>query len=217
RHGATGGIADELFQLIPPMRRNRRVGVQRKAVDASATRSREPGRLTLVTKSGADTPDVLLGPFTQRDALLDRRRHGASRYRGSLAQGIIASGHGGLQVRFQIAQPTQQTDHAPTDLLDHGGDVRIGRGLARKKAGWTPLVRALEKYPFQAEHVIMHIELERTAKALDKRDRPRVDGGSHVTALDRLVDVILHDGPCTCTLRLNTTSSLVDRHRSKKA
>jgi hypothetical protein len=41
----------------------------------------------------------------------------------------------------------------------------------------------------------VHIELERTAKALDKRDRARVDGGPLKTALDRLVDVILRDGP----------------------
>src|SRR5437867_13004263 len=76
-HGATGRRADELFQLIPPMRRNRRVGVQRKAVDTGAARPCEPGRLTLVTTSGADAPDVLPGPVPEGDAVLDRRRHGA--------------------------------------------------------------------------------------------------------------------------------------------
>src|SRR5262249_9174390 len=41
RHGTTGGIADEAFQLIAPMRRNLGVGVQGKAVDTRTPRSRE--------------------------------------------------------------------------------------------------------------------------------------------------------------------------------
>jgi hypothetical protein len=41
----------------------------------------------------------------------------------------------------------------------------------------------------------MEIHIDRTAKTLDKRDRARVDGGPLKTALDRLVDVILRDGP----------------------
>ena len=39
RHGPAGRIADELFQLIAPMRRNRRVGVQRKAVHTGTART----------------------------------------------------------------------------------------------------------------------------------------------------------------------------------
>jgi len=40
----------------------------------------------------------------------------------------------------------------------------------------------------------MEVQIERAAKALEKRDRARVDDGSRVTALDRLVDIILPDG-----------------------
>src|SRR5262249_45996414 len=45
-----------------------------------------------------------------------------------------------------------------------------------------------------ANPVEMQIELEGTAETLDKGDRPWVDGGPLVTALDRLIDVILPDG-----------------------
>jgi hypothetical protein len=40
----------------------------------------------------------------------------------------------------------------------------------------------------------MEVQIERTAKTLDKRDRARVDGGPLVPVCDRLVDVILPDG-----------------------
>jgi hypothetical protein len=40
----------------------------------------------------------------------------------------------------------------------------------------------------------MQMEMERTAKALDKGDRPRVDVRPLMTLCDRLVDVILPDG-----------------------
>src|SRR5262249_22313717 len=77
RHGPTGGITDELFQLIPPMRRNRRVGVEGKPVDTGTPRTREPGRLALRAKARADTAHRLAGPLPTGDALLHGGRHGA--------------------------------------------------------------------------------------------------------------------------------------------
>src|SRR5262249_50689796 len=47
RHGTTSGRADELFQLVPPVRGDRGVGVERKPVDTGTTRTREPWRLAL--------------------------------------------------------------------------------------------------------------------------------------------------------------------------
>ena len=88
----------------------------------------------------------------------------------------------------------QRADDAPTDLLDHVGDVGIGRGRAREKAGFVAFVGAIEKHPLQEKQVIVPIEIEGTAKTLDKRDRAGVDGGALAPALDRLVDVILPDG-----------------------
>jgi hypothetical protein len=106
-HGATGRIADELFQLIPPMRRNRRVGVEGKPVDTGAVRTREPGRLALRAKARADATHLLSGAFATSDAVLDRSCHGAGEFRGGIAQGIIPGGYGGLHIRFQIAPPAQ--------------------------------------------------------------------------------------------------------------
>jgi hypothetical protein len=194
-HGTTGGIADELFQLIAAMRRNCRVGVQRKAIDTGAVRPRKPWRLAFRAKARADAAHRLSGSFPTRDTVLDRRGHGAGERGLVVAQGVISGGHRRLQARLQIPQPTQHADDAPADLLDHCSDVRVRRWLALEKAGWATLVGAIKKHPLQEEQVIVDVELEGTAKELDKRDRTRVDLQPLHTALDCLVDVILCNGP----------------------
>src|SRR5262249_9064122 len=55
-------------------------------------------------------------------------------------------------------------------------------------------VGAIEVDTLYEDAMEMEVHIERAAKTLEKRDRARVDGGSRVTALDRLVDVILPDG-----------------------
>src|SRR5262245_11540368 len=70
RHGAAGGIADELVQLIASVRWNRRVGVERKSIDTGTARTSEPRRLALRAKTRADAAHVLAGSFATRDALL---------------------------------------------------------------------------------------------------------------------------------------------------
>src|SRR5262249_35728231 len=102
-HGATGRIADELFQLIAAMRRNRRIGVKGKPVDTGAARPSEPWRLALSAKARAEAAHVLSSSFAPSHALLDRRRDGAGELRGGVAEGIMLGGDGGLQVRLQIA------------------------------------------------------------------------------------------------------------------
>src|SRR5215831_17493309 len=194
RHGPAGRIANELFQLIPPMRRNRCVGMQRKPVDTGTPRPSEPWRLALRAKTRADTAYVLPGPVPEGDALLHRSRHGAGELRGGIAQGVIPGGHGGLHARLQVAQPTQRTDDPVTDLLEDRGDVDIARWLAREKAGFAPFVGAIEVDPLHKDAMDMEVELERTPKALDKRDRSRVDLLPLYATLDRLVDIILPDG-----------------------
>src|SRR5215510_127093 len=81
RHGPAGGIADELFQLIPPVRGDLGVGVQRKALDAGTVWTGELGRLAFRTKARADAAHVLAGPFAISDAVLDRSRHGPREFR----------------------------------------------------------------------------------------------------------------------------------------
>jgi hypothetical protein len=169
-HGTPGGRADELFQLIAAMGRDLRVGVEGKAVDAGATRPREPGRLTLVTKSGADAPDVLAGPVPDGDAVLDGGGQGAGELRGGVAQRIIPGGHGGLQARLQIPQPAERADHAATDLLEDRGDVTIGRRRAREQAWFAPFGSAIEGDTLHEDAMEMEVHIERTAKALDEGD-----------------------------------------------
>ena len=68
----------------------------------------------------------------------------------------------------------------------------VGGSPARKR-GLRPAVGAIEVDPLQEDAMEMEIQIDRTAKALDKRDRSWVDGGPLRTVCDRLVDVILPD------------------------
>ena len=70
-YSPTGRIADELFQLIPPMCRNRRLRVEGKPMYTGAARPRKPRGLALVAKACANAAHVLAGPVPESDALLD--------------------------------------------------------------------------------------------------------------------------------------------------
>src|SRR5262249_27963171 len=107
----SGGIADELFQLISPVRGDSGVGVERKAVDTGTVRTREPWCLALGAKARADAAYMLASSFTERDALLHGSGHGAGELRGGLAQEVIPGGHRGLHTCVQIAQPAELADH----------------------------------------------------------------------------------------------------------
>src|SRR2546427_3877317 len=72
RHGPAGGITDELFQLIPPARWNRRVREERKSVDTATARTSEPGRLALRAKTRADAAYRLAGSLPTSDACVGR-------------------------------------------------------------------------------------------------------------------------------------------------
>jgi hypothetical protein len=109
-------------------------------------------------------------------------------------QGVIPGGHGGVHPCLQIPQPTQRTDDPPTDFLDHGGDVGVGRRLTLDKAGLAARLSAIAVDALKKDTMKMEIEIEGTAKTLQKRDRPWLDLVAWDTACDRLVDVILTDG-----------------------
>src|SRR4029453_9661933 len=127
--------ADELCQLIPPVCGDSGIGVERKPVDTGTARTSEPWRLARSAKARADAPHVLAGPFPTRDAVLDGGRPGAGELWCGVTEGIIPGGHGGLHARLQRAPVAQGADHAPTELLDHGGNGGVGGRRAREKAG----------------------------------------------------------------------------------
>src|SRR5215471_11556357 len=142
------------------MRRNRRVGVERKAVDIGAVRPREPGRLALSAQARADATHRLAGSFTTSDAVLDRRRHGPSERGLVVAQRIILGGHRGVQTRFQITQPTQLPDDPATDFLEDRGDIAIGRRLTREKAGLQASGGAIEVDALKKEDMEMEMYIQ---------------------------------------------------------
>jgi len=55
----------------------------------------------------------------------------------------------------------QLADDAPTDRLDHVGDVGIGRWLAREKAWCAAFIGAIEQHPLQEKEVSVHIGVRR--------------------------------------------------------
>src|SRR5205814_7883860 len=122
------------------------VGVEGKPVHTGTPRTSEPGRLALRAKARADVAHVLSGSFSTSDTLLDRSRHGAGELRCGVAQWIIPGGYSGVYARFQIGQPAQRADDPPADLLDHGGNVGVGRGRALEK-GHRPWVHLAPQGP----------------------------------------------------------------------
>src|SRR5215831_6056596 len=176
------------------MRRNRRVGVQGKALDAGTAGTGERWGLALVAKARANAPDPLAGPLPKSNALLHRGSHGPGELGFVLSQGIIPRGHGGVATRFEVAQLAELPDDPMADFLHDGCHVGIAGRLALEKAGLAALVGALEIDPLEEDTMKMEIEIEGTPKPLNKRDRPWLNLVSWDTACDRLVHIILPDG-----------------------
>src|SRR5438105_3152111 len=92
RYRTAGGRADELFQQVPPVRWDRGVRVQGKAVHAGTARTGEPWRLTLVAKACAEAPHGLASSLSTGDALLHGGRHGARERRLVVPERLIPGG-----------------------------------------------------------------------------------------------------------------------------
>src|SRR5262245_59544152 len=102
------------------MRRNCRVGMQGKALDAGTVGTGERWDLAFVAKPRANAPDPLASPLPKSNALLHRSGHRAGEFGGVLSQRVIACRHCGVATRFQVSQVPELAHDPPTDLLDHG-------------------------------------------------------------------------------------------------
>jgi hypothetical protein len=137
------------------------VGVERKAVDTGAARTRECGTFPFIPKARANPAHVLSGPLPKGDALLDRGGHGARELGLVVAQGIIACSHGGVDARLQVSPLTERADDPPTDLLENLGNVRIAGRLDLDKARLEALVSPIEIGSLKEDNVIMNIGVRR--------------------------------------------------------
>ena len=68
RHGTAGRITEQTFQLIPPVRGDLGIGVQRKALHAGTAGTGERWRLALGAKACANAPHLLPRAFATGDA-----------------------------------------------------------------------------------------------------------------------------------------------------
>ena len=109
-------------------------------------------------------PDPLASPLAKGDALPYRGSQGTGEFAGRRrARDHAPWPYDAGATRLQVSQPTQHADDQPADLLDHGGSVSIAGRLGFDKPGLEAQVGA--------------IEIEGTAKTLDKRHRPRLNLG----------------------------------------
>src|SRR5712691_4505829 len=175
------------------MGRDLGVGVERKALHAGTAGTGERWRLARVAKPRADAPDLLTGPLPEGNTLLHGGRHGTGEFGRVIAQRVMPRGHGSIATRLQASQVAQLTDDAPTDLLDHGGDVGVGRGLDLDEARLEAGLGAIQIDSLKEDTMKMDIQIDGTAEALDKGRRSRLDLGPWDTTGDRLVHIILAD------------------------
>ena len=167
-HGASCCIPHQALQLVTPMGWHLGVGVQGKPVDTGAARTRACGTLArlrrrrakpfpFITKARANPSNFLSGPFPKGDALFDRGRQGASEFGIVVEQRIIPRGHGVVDARLQVSQPTQRADDPPADRLDYRGNVGITGRLALEKARREALVGPIKIDPLKEDNMKMYI------------------------------------------------------------
>jgi hypothetical protein len=84
-HRAAGGIPEQAFQLVAPMRGDLGVGVERNALHTGTAGTGEPRRLALRAKARADAAHVLSDSFATNDALLHGGREGPGQHGGVVA------------------------------------------------------------------------------------------------------------------------------------
>src|SRR5262249_38296006 len=119
--------------------------------------------------------------------------YGTGKFRFGIHQGVKAGRHDGVQTCFEVSQLAELADDPPADRLDHGGDIGIAGRLACEKAGLAARLGAIAVDALQEDAMAMEVHIERTAKPLEKRHRPRLDLVAWDTACDRLMHVILTD------------------------
>jgi hypothetical protein len=166
RHGTSSSIADQALQLISLVRGDLGIRVQGKPVDAGTAGTAQERALTLAAKPSADVPDMLASPLPKSNALLHRSRQGTGEFGSVVVQGIIACGHSRIEACLQVSQVVQLMDDSPTDFLDHGGDVRVGRWLTLHKPELEARLGAIEVDTLQEDAMEMEVQIDDTAKTL---------------------------------------------------
>ena len=157
RHGASRRVPHQAFQLVTPMRWDLGVRMERKPVDTGTAGARQCGEFSFITKARANPSNFLSGPFPKGDALFDRGRQGASEFGLVVEQRIIPRGHGVVDARLQVSQPTQRADDPPADRLDYRGNVGITGRLALEKARREALVGPIKIDPLKEDNMKMYI------------------------------------------------------------
>jgi len=90
RHGASGRIADQTFQLVTAMRWNLGVGMEGKAVAAGTADAAQGGAFPFVAKPGSNAAHLLAGSLPKSNLPLHRSGHGTGQFRFVVNKGIIA-------------------------------------------------------------------------------------------------------------------------------
>jgi hypothetical protein len=143
RHSASRRIPQQAFQLVTPMRWDLGVGMERKPVDTGTAGARQCGVFLFIPKARANAAHVLSGPLPKGEALRDGGHHGAGELGLVVTQRIIPRGHGVVDTRLQVSQPTQRDGTIVYNELSSVDDV--SSGWTDSQDGGTLLTRCSGK------------------------------------------------------------------------
>jgi len=121
----------------------------------------------------------LASPLATGNALLHRGGHGTGQLQRVITPEVIAGSRRRVEAHLQAAEVAQLTDDAPTDLLDPGRYIGIGGWLAPHKARLEVGLGAIQTDALQEDTVEMEVQIDRTAKTLDKGHQPRWTEGQN--------------------------------------
>src|SRR5262249_673134 len=158
--------------LIAPMGGDLGVSVQGEPVDAGTAGAAQERALALGAKARANAPDLLSSPLAEGDTLLHRGGHGSGQLGGVIAQGIRVGGHRRIETRLQVSQLAELAHNPMADLRDNRGDIGIGGRLDCDKAWLEARLSAIEVDALKEDAMEMEVQIDGTAKALDKGHRP---------------------------------------------
>jgi hypothetical protein len=159
--GTAGRIPYQALQLVTPVRGALGVGVQRQPLDAGTVGTGERGHLVRAAKAGANAPDPLARPLPKSHALLHGGRQGPGERGFSLHQGVIAGRHRSIATRFEVPHRAELADDPMADLLDHSGDVGVGRRLPLDKPGLAAGLGAVDVDTLKKDTMKMEIGVRR--------------------------------------------------------
>jgi hypothetical protein len=112
---------------------------------------------------------------------------------GVIAQGIIVGSHSRVEASLQVSQLAKLAHDKMAELRADRGNIGSGGRLACDKTWREARLSAIEVDALKEDAMEMEVQMDGTARALDKGHRPWLHVGSVKASGDCLVHIILTD------------------------